>query len=170
MLMASPAFLPRIKSITKRAFCGETRTNFAVARASIASPPYRLRASARGGGRFGCRRASRRNGGRGHRPLGSDPCAVPLERPRGRKLTELMTHHILRNVHGNEFLAVVDCNGVTHHLREDCGAPRPRLYHFLLEPPVEQFDFFHQVVVHKRTFFQRPPQMLLLTSSRAASR
>src|SRR6516165_9151007 len=35
MLIASPAFLPRIRSITKRAFCGETRTNLAFARVSI---------------------------------------------------------------------------------------------------------------------------------------
>src|SRR6516165_3263429 len=70
-----------------------------------------------------------------------------------------MTHHILRDVYGNEFLAVVDRNGVTHHLREDRGAPRPRLHHFLLEPPVEQFDLLHQVVVDKRTLFQRPRQI-----------
>src|SRR5215471_1421570 len=102
VVMAAPAFWPRIRSTTSRAFCGEIRMYLASALASMKSSLCRLR---------------RLLGGRLH--------GVAFERPGRRKLAELVSHHVLRDVDGNELFAVVDRDGVADELGQNRGAARP---------------------------------------------
>src|SRR5438445_13500117 len=84
VVIACPACWPRIRSTTSRAFCGETRMYLASALASMSlSPRLRLRRLSRllGSSRR-CRRLHR----------------VPLELPGGRKLAQLVPHHVLGDV------------------------------------------------------------------------
>src|SRR5688572_10445375 len=95
---ASPALRPRIRSRTSPAFWAEVRTYLAVALTSSIGNPLRLAARA---GRLG------------HLlHLGG----VALEGAGGRELAQLVTDHVLRDVHGDELLAVVDGQGVADHL------------------------------------------------------
>ena len=43
------------------------------------------------------------------------------------ELTELMSYHILCDIHRNVSSSVVNCDCMTNHLREDCGAAGPGL-------------------------------------------
>src|SRR4029453_6056069 len=94
--------LPRIRSQTRPAFWADVRTPRAVACASTICDLLRLGRS---------RRRSRRRGSRLLRLR-----RVPLERPRRRELAELVSHHVLGDVHGDELLAVVHRHRVSHHL------------------------------------------------------
>src|SRR5579859_1238374 len=107
---------------------------------------------------------------RRRRPLRRNPHAVPFKRSRRGKLTELMAHHVFRDVHGNKLLSIMDGNSVTHHFRENRGTPRPSLHYLLLETSIQELDFLQQVAVDERAFFKRPCQLILpFTSSRAVS-
>ena len=66
---------------------------------------------------------------RGARRLGHllDLRGVALELARGRELAELVPDHVLGHVHGDELLAVVDGQGVAHHLGGDGRAAGPGL-------------------------------------------
>src|SRR5688500_14758087 len=101
MRRASSTCLPRMRSTTRLALYGETLTNFATALASTCLPSLPQR------------RAS----------LGVVP--VRPERPGGRELAELVSHHGLGDKHRNVFAAVVNGDGVTHHLRDDRRTPGP---------------------------------------------
>src|SRR5690242_12688027 len=83
---AAPAFCPRIRSTTRRAFCAETRIYLASA---LACMPVSL---------FFLRRLPGL--------LGRGLDRVALERPGGRELAQLVPHHVLGHVHGNELLPV----------------------------------------------------------------
>src|ERR1700674_3413649 len=109
VLSAAPAFWPRIRSTTSRAFCGEIRIYRASALASMVFLLCRLSHFLRS---------------RLHR--------VALEGPRRRKFAQLMPHHVFGDVHRDELLAVVDRNGVPHKLGKNGGAPRPRPHHLFL--------------------------------------
>src|ERR1022692_4877066 len=103
---AAPACMPRIKSTTRRAFCGETRMYLASALTWVlASIMPSL-----------CRRFGRLLRGRLHR--------VPLKGARGRELAQLVPHHVLGDVYRNELLPVVDRDGKPHDFRKNRGAPR----------------------------------------------
>src|ERR1700678_4009551 len=107
---ASPTRRPLISSSTRRAFCGDTRWNFASARNSCVSSCIgfflKLRLAGLGGrlGRF---------------------CRVTLKRPRGGKLAQLVSHHVLRHIDRNKLSAVVHRDGVAHHIRVNSRAARP---------------------------------------------
>src|SRR5215472_613105 len=75
VVIAAPAFCPRIRSTTSRAFCGETRMYLASAFATMKSSLGRLR-----------------------RLLRSRLHGVALEGAGGRELAELVAHHVLRDV------------------------------------------------------------------------
>src|SRR6476646_9205080 len=96
MWMASPAFWPRIRSITRRAFCGEVRRYRASALACIVRLLRQFRRLLRGTRGSSARRASRSRCGR----LG----AVTLEYPGGRKFAQLVAHHVFGDVHRDELL------------------------------------------------------------------
>src|SRR5512146_1515341 len=97
VLMASSTRRPLIRSSTRRAFCGETRTYLAAAVNSMSlSLPCRRR-------RRGLGRGFR---GRFHR--------VSLELAGEAELAQLVTDHVLRDVHRDELLAVVHRDGMAH--------------------------------------------------------
>src|ERR1039458_5828487 len=89
-LNAAPACMPRMRSTTRRAFCGETRMYLASALDSIL---FLL-----------CRLGRLLRGRRFHR--------VTPEAARGRKLAHLVPHHVFGDIDRNEFLAVVYRHGV----------------------------------------------------------
>src|SRR5437016_1790312 len=80
--------------------------------------------------------------------------SVAFERTCRGELAQLVPDHLLRHIHGNEFLPVVHRDSVPDHFWHDRRTPRPRLDHFLFVARVESFDFYAQVAVHKRPFFQ----------------
>src|SRR5512139_316718 len=104
---ASSTFIPRTRSTTSLAFCGDILTNFATAFASMTylSPVFRFH---------------RQRRLLAH--LGLAVAGVAVERPRRRELPELVAHHVLRDEHGDELLAVVHGKGVPDKLRGDGGA------------------------------------------------
>src|SRR5690606_15619342 len=80
---ASPTLRPRMRSMTSRILRGLCRTYLLIARASMI----------------------RRLLGLG--PLVRKLAAVPTEEPRRRELAQLVADHVLRDVHGDELVAVV---------------------------------------------------------------
>jgi hypothetical protein len=87
------------------------------------------------------------------RKLSSGDGAVAAELACGREFTEAMSDHILGNEHLREYLAIVDEEGVTDHIRCDHGASRPRFYWPFLACIVEPPHLFLEVLVHERAFF-----------------
>src|SRR5579862_3514812 len=128
--IASPAFCPRIRSITRRAFCGEVLRYRASALASIT---ISLR--------------SRRL----RRLLGGSLGRVSLEHPRRRKLAQLVSYHVLGNVHGDELLAVMHGQRMADEIGQNGRAARPGFHHFLLALHVHGLHLLHQVVIHERS-------------------
>src|SRR5258706_4920076 len=126
MERASAAFFPRIRSRTSPAFWAEVRMYFAVAFTSSMAISLGLRSAATGGGG----RAAGAGGGR-RRHLGHllDLGGVTLEMAGGRELAQLVAHHVLGDVDGDELPAVVDGQGVADHLRGAGGGTPPRLDH-----------------------------------------
>ena len=41
------------------------------------------------------------------------------ERTRRSKLTQLVSYHILRNINRNEFISIVNCNGMPNKIRRN---------------------------------------------------
>src|SRR5215471_12775503 len=124
---------PRIRSTTSRAFCAETRMYRASAFVgmfcvSIAIPLCGLGSLLRG---------------RLHR--------MPLELPGRRKLAQLVPHHVLGDVHGDEFLAVVHRHRLSHELGKDRRAPRPRAHDLLLAGRRQHGQLRFQMRVGKRS-------------------
>src|SRR5260370_21421927 len=135
--IAEPAFCPRIKSTTSRAFCGETRTYLASALDSIVKNPMLdvgfwmlVEGGAMRQGFFlnqhptskiqhlsSLRRLGRLLGRRLHR--------MPLECAGRPKFPQLLPHHILGDVHRDEFLAVVARHPLPHEIRHNPPPPRP---------------------------------------------
>src|SRR5450755_4757384 len=92
IVIASPAFRPRIRSTTKRAFCGETRTCLASALTAIVASSS-ARSLCRLGRLFSLR-------------------LVTLKGARRRELAQLVAHHVFRNVDRDELPAVVHGDGM----------------------------------------------------------
>src|SRR6266542_477625 len=154
---ASSTWRPRMRSMTRRALNGETRTNRACALTPRFSwawafsdislvPLSSLTTSAA--------RAASANPGR---PLLG---AVDAEGPGRRELAELVADHRLGDVHGHVLAPIVDRDRVPDHVGDDRGAPRPGLDDPLVAPAVQLVDLLQQVVIHKRTLFQRSPHRL----------
>src|SRR5208283_1731333 len=78
--------------------------------------------------------------------------AVGLEDPGGGELAELVADHVLRDVHGDEQLAVVDVEGVADEVRRDGRAARPRLDRFARAGLDRLLDLLEQVVVDEEAF------------------
>src|SRR3954464_13228589 len=129
-----------MRSTTRRAFCGVTRTYRACALASIAVLCSLL-------GTVGS-------------PAASAPAALPVvllvaaERPRGRELAQLVADHRLGDEHRDVLAAVVDREGVPEHLRDDHGATGPGADDGLGAPLVLRVHLLHQVVVDEGAFLQ----------------
>src|ERR1700677_129016 len=134
IMRASLAERPRIRSITSRAFCGDDRMYRASALACMVVPLGGL------GALLGGRRSLHR---------------MAFKHTRGRKLTQLVAHHVFGNVDRNEFLAVMHTQGVTDEIWNDGGTTRPGSHHLLLVLGVHISHLFRQVVIGKRPFFKR---------------
>src|SRR6185437_7319036 len=78
---------------------------------------------------------------------------VPLERPGRGKLTQLVTDHVLGDVHRNEFLAVMNRECVPDKVRNNGRTARPGSYYCFLVLFVQRSHLFQQVVVGERSFF-----------------
>ena len=52
--------------------------------------------------------------------------------PGGRKLAELMSNHVFDDIYGHVFPAIVNGDGVTHHVGENGGSTGPGFQHFFL--------------------------------------
>src|SRR5262245_33336756 len=156
---AASTSLPEIISRTCAAFFGVMRTNLALATASIEdSPSLALRL---GRWRAGAGRRSRST----RRRRLFDARAVTAEDARRHELAQLVAHHVLRNVDGQELVPVVDRERVADELGQDGAAPRPRLQHALLALAVHALDLPHEAVHHVRALLDRtrhrfPPGLL----------
>src|SRR5688572_4746719 len=80
--------------------------------------------------------------------------AMTAEQTRRRKLTELVTNHVFRDIHGNELVAVVHSQRVTNELGRDGGRTRPRLEDFLLASRVHVANLVLQLRVDERALLQ----------------
>src|SRR5579871_3839515 len=145
MVIAAPAFWPRIISTTSRAFCGDVRTYLASALASILAPKSALLL------RWLCCLFGRRSTAGGGRGRGLHRMSPELAR--WRKFTQLAAHHVLGNVYRNELLAVVDRQRVADEFGPDGGPPRPGAHHLLFVALIHRGHFVHQVIIGKRAFF-----------------
>src|SRR6185437_14173702 len=92
---------------------------------------------------------------RSRRPFERRFDGVAFERPRGREFAQFVPDHLLGDVHGNELSPVVHRDGVANHVRQNRGAPRPRLDDFLFVPRVHPFDFYAKGLIDERAFFKR---------------
>src|SRR5579883_3084783 len=88
VVIAAPAFFPRIRSTTSRAFCGEIRMYLASALATISLRLCRF--------------------------LGGCLCLMTFECASRRKLTQFVSHHIFGHVNRNELSSVMHRDRVTH--------------------------------------------------------
>src|SRR5215475_4673239 len=128
------AGMPRMRSTTRRAFRGVTRTNRALALASIS---VSLPSSS------------------GELPAATPVVAdVAAEGPGGRELAELVPDHRLGNEHRHVLAAVVHGDRVAEHRRDDHRAARPRLDDVLGALVVLHVHLLHQVVVDERALLQ----------------
>src|SRR5215471_11355557 len=116
---AAATALPRIKAATRLSFCGLTRILRATAFASLSARPrsraFLLIAESSASSRT-FRLAVRR---------------MAIERPRRRKLAELVTDHLLGHQHRDVLLPVVDPEGEPDELRQDGRAPAPDFDHLV---------------------------------------
>src|SRR5215210_7447697 len=76
--------------------------------------------------------------------------AVDAEGPGRGELAELVPDHRLGDVDGHVLAAVVDGDGVPHHVRDDGAAARPGADDPLVTLAVELVDLLQQVVVDER--------------------
>src|ERR1700756_397899 len=115
---------PRIRSTTRRAFIGVTRTYRALALASIGVSLFS-----------------------GLSPAAPVILDVAAEGPRGCELPELVANHRLGDEHRDVVAPIVDGNGVTEHRRHDHGPAGPGLDNSLGALFILHVHLLHQVVV-----------------------
>src|SRR6201996_3822805 len=130
---------PRIRSTTRRAFIGVTRTYRALALASIGVSLFS-----------------------GLSPAAPVVLDVATEGPRGRELAELVPHHRLGDEHRDVLAPVVDGDGVAQHRRDDHGPTGPGLDNSLGALLVLHVHLLHQVVVNEGPLLQATRHRRLL--------
>ena len=77
---------------------------------------------------------------------------MATERASRRKFTQLVSDHILGNVHGNELISVMHSNSLTHKIRRNHRSSRPSLYRNLLVRLLCLYYSFLQFMENIRTF------------------
>src|SRR5690606_30746925 len=86
------------------------------------------------------------------------PCStltrVRAEAARGRELAQLVAHHRLDDEDGHVLTAVVDADGVAHHLGDDGAATAPGLDDAPVAGGVGGVDLGEEVAVHERPLLQ----------------
>ena len=88
---------------------------------------------------------------------------------RGRKLTKLVPHHVLADVHRYVALAIMDSNRVAHKLRKDSRGTRPSLDDFLALGFNSVEHLHHQVLVNEWSLFYRTSHRLLTLCATATN-
>lgn len=78
---------------------------------------------------------------------------VRLKDARRGELAELVTNHVLGNVHGDKRLAVVDAERVPDEIGGNRRATGPGLDRLLGAGLHRLLDFLEQVVIDEETFF-----------------
>ena len=79
------------------------------------------------------------------------------------EFAELVTHHELRHVHGDEFIPVVYGEGVPNEIGTDRRATTPRLNHpFFTFSFIHANDLFLEVGSDVGTFFDRTSHIIFL--------
>jgi hypothetical protein len=79
---------------------------------------------------------------------------MPLELARRREFTELLSHHVLRDIHGDELPAVVYRERMPHHLGDDGRTARPGLHDLLFAAAIHRLDLLEERRIDERTFFE----------------
>src|ERR1700753_1127367 len=133
---------PRIRSTTRRAFIGVTRTYRALALASIGVFPSS-----------------------GLSPAAPVVLDVAAEGSRGRELAELVTHHRLGDEHRDVLAAVAHRDRVAQHRRNDHGAAGPGLDDSLGALLVLHVHLLHQVVVDEGPLLKATRHFRLLPTA-----
>src|SRR5512133_2683179 len=133
-----------IRSTTRRAFMGVTRTNRAVARATGASCPNWEVISI----------SLYLVGARSAPPRTAVVLHVPTEGARGRELAELVPDHRLGHEDRDVLATVVHGQGVAEHVGDDRGTTRPGADHVLGALFVLGVHLLEQVVVDERALLQ----------------
>src|SRR3954470_5906791 len=136
----------RIRSITRRAFIGVTRTCEAFAKAP------RTSVSGLGVVIFLSLSAA---------PRPAVVLDVALEGPRRGELAQLVPDHALGDEHRDVLATVVHGDRVPEHVRDDRRATRPRLDHVLAALVVLVVHLLEQVVVDERALLQTAWHWLL---------
>ena len=78
---------------------------------------------------------------------------MTTEIARGGELAELVTHHVLSDVNGNELVSVVDSDRLTYEVRRDHTCTRPS-FDDRLFVAFRLGDYFRfELGVDKRSFF-----------------
>src|SRR5882724_3683970 len=93
--------------------------------------------------------------------LGHSLHRVTFECPGRRKLSQLVTHHILGNIYRDELLTVMAGQRMPDEFRKNCRAPRPGLDDLLLVLHVHRLHLLFQVLVDERSFFYGTTHMSL---------
>ena len=70
----------------------------------------------------------------------------------GSELAQLVSDHIFRNIYGDEFVAVVYGDGLTHEIGRNHGSPGPSLDRDFLVGLLRLNNSFFQFVENVRTF------------------
>ena len=78
-----------------------------------------------------------------------------LKHSRGRKFTELVTHHVLGHEDGLKNLSVVNEKRVADKVRRHHRAPRPGLDRFFRARVVHFVDLFQEMRLDEGSFLQR---------------
>jgi hypothetical protein len=78
---------------------------------------------------------------------------VFLKDTRGRKLTELVTDHVLRYENGDKNFAVVDHEGMADEIGRHHRTARPGLDRFLYPRRIHLVDFLEKMRRNERPFF-----------------
>lgn len=78
-----------------------------------------------------------------------------LKDPRWRKLTKLVTNHVLSHVNGDERLPVVNCEVQADKVGSDHGAAAPSLDGLLVVGLDRNIDLAEELLINEGTFFKR---------------
>ena len=73
--------------------------------------------------------------------------------PGWRELSQLMTHHVFGDVHGNKLPPIVDRNGMTYHIREDGRPARPGSNHRIIIGFIQMANLLEKMIINERSLF-----------------
>ena len=94
--------------------------------------------------------------------------SVTMEGTSHSKFAQLMTNHVLIDVHRNVLTAVVNGDRQTNHFRNDGRTTGPSLERALIAALLGLGNLFHQGSVYKRSLFQRTRHLRPLISDNDA--